>query len=199
MCADCEVISIQNFASSSNGITMALSVASYSAERFEDQVSDVGGTHPRTQWVPYMKLLYFCFKSSFYCRLAFNHWEIRVQVSIQAKLRSVVSTPSSGAWYPGQEQGESRTHMLAETLQHDEAGIQHPKCAFVTRIFDTPANQVAKHFNPLILKITHFISSATSSKVYCRLDRLQSTKPDIKVKDAVWDKTIMGRFSSPWS
>lgn len=48
MCADCEVISIQNFASSSNGITMALSAASYSAERFEDQVSDVGGTHPRT-------------------------------------------------------------------------------------------------------------------------------------------------------
>lgn len=32
---------------------------------------------------------------------------------------------------------------------------------------------------------------------YCRLDRLQSTKPDINVKDAVWDKTIMRRFSSP--
>lgn len=36
------------------------------------------------------------------------------------------------------EQGESRTHMLGETVHRDEAGTQHPKCALVTRIFDTP-------------------------------------------------------------
>lgn len=34
---------IYNFYSNTNGITMTLNVASYSAERFEDQVSDVVG------------------------------------------------------------------------------------------------------------------------------------------------------------
>lgn len=41
ICADSEVISIYNLPSIRNGITMTLSLASYSAESFEGQVSDV--------------------------------------------------------------------------------------------------------------------------------------------------------------
>lgn len=54
---------------------MTLSVASHSAESFEDWVSDVVGlvTHSHYLPSPIYGTVCFCFKSSFYCRLAFPH------------------------------------------------------------------------------------------------------------------------------
>lgn len=42
ICADSEILSIYNFASNRNGLTMTLHLA-YFVQRFEDQVSDVVG------------------------------------------------------------------------------------------------------------------------------------------------------------
>lgn len=52
---------------------MTLSLASYSAESFEDQVSDVVELPSYLLSSIYLTPLYFCFKSSFYCRLAIPH------------------------------------------------------------------------------------------------------------------------------